>query len=95
MARRRRFSGACHSELDSPAPPGHSSVLRISPRTTGQTSSWFFQLYCYVEETTSNGGEVYIREPKDSEPRLLKMLNGYADALGGTAVKRVTVESPS
>lgn len=32
------------------------------------------QLYCYVEETTSNGGEVYIREPKDSEPRLLKML---------------------
>lgn len=32
------------------------------------------QLYCYVEESTSNGGEVYIRESKDSEPRLLKML---------------------
>jgi hypothetical protein len=32
------------------------------------------QVYCYVEETTSNGGDIYVREPKDPEPRLLKMI---------------------
>lgn len=32
------------------------------------------QVYLYMEETTTDGGDIYVREPKDSEPRLVKML---------------------
>jgi hypothetical protein len=31
------------------------------------------QVYAYLEEVESNGGDIYVRETKDSEPRLLKM----------------------
>jgi hypothetical protein len=31
------------------------------------------QVYAYLEEIESNGGDIYVRESKDSEPRLIKM----------------------
>lgn len=58
--------------------PRASDALQRLAELTGDSKTDIINralhLYRYVEETTSNGGEIYIREPKDSEPRLLKML---------------------
>lgn len=31
------------------------------------------QIYCYLEEVESKGGDILIRESKDSEPQVVKM----------------------
>ena len=31
------------------------------------------QVYAYLEEVSANGGDIYVRETKDSELQLLKM----------------------
>ena len=55
-----------------------SQALQNAADLTGDTKTdtinRALQVYSYLMEITESGGDIYVREPKDSEPRLLKMI---------------------
>jgi hypothetical protein len=54
-----------------------SRALQLASDLTGDTKTdsinRAIQVYAYLEEISSRGGDVYVRESKDSELQLLKM----------------------
>ena len=54
-----------------------SRALQLVSDLTGDTKTdsinRAIQVYAYLEEIVSNGGDIYVRESKDSELQLLKM----------------------
>src|SRR2546429_8596182 len=54
-----------------------SRALQRVSELTGDTKTdsinRAIQIYAYLEEVTVNGGDIFIREAKDSEPQRLKM----------------------
>jgi hypothetical protein len=48
-------------------------VVEITGDSKTDALNRAIQVYAYLEEVEANGGDILVREAKDTEPRLLKM----------------------